>query len=159
MADLRKSLKSEKIQCLRLRSPLTVDRTTPLKNVLVRMREEKKGYAIVLDKGDGKKIVGIFTERDVMTRVIEQKVDLKTPVEKVMTPNPKVLKITDSVADAIALMSGGSYRHAPLVDDKDEVAGILGVRDLIQYLAEHYPYEVYNLPPDPKQIIRDAEGA
>jgi len=120
------------------------------------MKEEKKGYAVVTDH---KKVLGIFTERDILTRVIEQKTDLNVPIEKVMTANPRVLKTIDSVADAIRLMSEGSYRHIPLVDENENIMGLLGVRDLIQYLAEHYPYEVYNLPPDPQQVIRTPEGA
>ncbi len=156
MADLQKALKVEKIQTLKIRPALAVDRTTPIKNVLTRMREEKKGCAVILE---GKKVVGIFTERDAMTKIIEQKMDLKTFIETVMTPDPKVLKVSDSVADAIRLMSQGSYRHIPLVNDNGEVSGLLSVRDLVQYLAEHYPYEVYNLPPDPNQVMSTPEGA
>ena len=108
---------------------------------------------------EGKGVIGIFTERDVLTKVVEQKVDLATPIEKLMTPDPKVLKREDSVADAIRLMNQGGYRHIPIVDDQGEVQGIVRVRDIIKYLAEHFPYEVYNLPPDPRQIIRAPEGA
>jgi CBS domain-containing protein len=122
------------------------------------MREEKKGYAVVIDPAGGT-VAGIFTERDVMTRVIEQKLPATTPVEKVMTPSPKTLKVTDSVADAIRLMNQGRYRHLPLVDADGRLVGVLGVRDVIGYLAEHYPHEVYNLPPDPHQVIRAPEGA
>jgi CBS domain-containing protein len=159
MADLKKALKSERIQALRLRAPLSVPKTTPLKNVFSKMRVEKKGYAVVLEDDLTKRIVGIFTERDVMTRVIEQKLPASTPVENVMTANPTMLKMTDSVADAIRLMSQGGYRHLPLVDAEGRLAGVLGVRDLIGYLAEHYPHEVYNLPPDVHQVIRAPEGA
>lgn len=156
MADLKKSLKDEKIQSLKLRTPLLAQRTSSLKDVLVKMKEEKKGYAVVVE---GRQVVGIFTERDVLTRVVEQKLDLTTPIEKLMTQAPKVLKNSDTVADAIRLMSQGSYRHVPLVDEAGEVTGLLGVRDLIQYLAEHYPYEIYNLPPDPQQVMQTPEGA
>ena len=123
------------------------------------MHAEKKGYAIILEDEKTSKIAGIFTERDVMTRIVEQKVSPSTPVEKVMTANPKTLKATDSVADAIRMMNEGHYRHLPLVDDAGRLVGVLSVRDLIAYLAEHYPYEVYNLPPDPHQVIRAPEGA
>lgn len=123
------------------------------------MRKENKGYAVVLEDEASRKVAGIFTERDVMTRVVEQKVAASTPVEKVMTANPTTLKLTDSVADAIRLMSQGHYRHLPLVDDAGGLVGVLSVRDLITYLAEHYPHQVFNLPPDPHQVIRAPEGA
>ena len=97
-----------------------------------------------------------------MTRVVgqkDQKIDLNLPVEGVMTKNPKTLRMTDTVADAIVLMNQGSYRHIPIVDTNGSVQGIVSVRDVIKYLAEHYPYEVYNLPPDPHQIMRSPDGA
>ena len=156
MADLKKVLNDEKIQSLKLQPPLTFSKTSPLKEVLTQMKERKKGSVIIVD---GKKTVGIFTERDVLTRVIEPKVALTAPIETVMTPNPKVLKATDSVAEAIRLMSGGSYRHIPLVDEGGNATGLLGVRDLIQYLAEHFPWEVYNLPPNPHQVMETPDGA
>jgi len=123
------------------------------------MRDEKKGYAVVLQDEAAGTIAGIFTERDVMTRVIEQRLPVTTPVVKVMTPDPKTLQATDSVADAIRFMSEGRYRHLPLVDGTGRLVGVLGVKDLVHYLAEHYPHEVFNLPPDPHQVIRAPEGA
>ncbi len=155
--DMKKVLKSEKIQSLRLRSAVSLERSTPLKKVLGAMRDNKKGAVVIVD--DHKKIVGIFTERDAMTRVVEQKIDGGTPIEKLMTPDPKVLKVEDSVADAIQLMNKGGYRHIPLVDSRGEIQGIVTVRDIIKYLAEHFPYEIYNLPPDPHQIMQAPEGA
>jgi CBS domain-containing protein len=157
VVDLTKALKNEKIQGLRLRPPLAVPKGATLKSVFSKMRQEKKGYAVVLE--DNGKVTGIFTERDIMTRVVEQKLGPSTVVEKVMTTNPTTLKASDSVADAIRLMNQGRYRHLPLVDESGRLVGVLGVRDLIIYLAEHYPYEVYNLPPDPHQVIRAPEGA
>jgi len=123
------------------------------------MKKENKGYIVVLEDQVSRKVAGIFTERDVMTRVVEQKIAASTPVEKVMTPNPTTLKLADSVADAIRLMSQGHYRHLPLVDEAGGLTGVLAVRDLITYLAEHYPHQVFNLPPDPHQVIRAPEGA
>ena len=119
------------------------------------MSEKKTGSVTVVE---GMRVVGIFTERDVLTRVVEQKVNPKTPLSKLMTSDPKVLKMGDSIADAIRLMNQGSYRHIPITDEAGEVQGILSVRDIIKYLAEHFPCEVYNLPPGP-QIIRAPEGA
>ncbi|HEX5037756.1 MAG TPA: CBS domain-containing protein [bacterium] len=142
-----------------MRSPLAIPKTSPLKAVFSLMRKENKGYAVVLEDEASRKVAGIFTERDVMTRVAEQKIAASTPVEKVMTPQPTTLKLTDSVADAIRLMSQGRYRHLPLVDEAGGLVGVLSVRDLITYLAEHYPHQVFNLPPDPHQVIRAPEGA
>ena len=155
MRDLRKSLKEEKIQSLRLHTPFCVEAGTPIGNVLKEMAGRRIGHAIVIKE---KKVIGIFTERDALTRMVEQKIGSGTPVDSLMTPDPKVLKKDDSVAEAIRLMSQGGYRHLPILNEREEIAGIVSVRDILQYLADHFPYEVYNLPPDP-QIIRAPEGA
>lgn len=155
MGDLKTILKEEKIRGLPFYPLLCLPQKTPLRQVLNAMREKRNGCVIAMD---GKKVTGILTERDVLTRVVEQKLDPETPMEKVMTPNPKVLKMEDSVADAIRLMNQGSYRHLPILDASGEVQGLVSVRQIIRYLAEHFPYEVYNLPPNP-QIIRAPEGA
>jgi CBS domain-containing protein len=121
------------------------------------MQERKTGCAIILD-AEGK-IVGIFTDRDATGRVAAVRLDLSTPIEKVMTPNPKTLKINDTISRAITLMNKGGYRRIPLVDNKRRVAGVLSVRNIVRYLAEFFPFEVYNLPPDPQQLNRAREGA
>lgn len=155
MRDLGRVLKDEKIQGIRLRPALCLPKTTPIKKVFELMTEKRIGGVIAVEGG---KIVGIFTERDALTRVAEKKVDPNTPLEQLMTAGPKVLKMEDSVADAIRLMNQGSYRHVPILDQAGEVKGVLSVRNIIKYLAEHFPNEVYNLPPEP-QIIGVPEGA
>ena len=160
MKDLGKTLRAEKIQNLKLREPLAIPHSTTLKDVLERMKAESRGYAVILK---GKKVVGIFTERDALMRVAGQgpgyKESLSDPIEKFMTPDPKCLTLEASVADVIRLMSERSYRHVPLLNDKGELQATVGVRDLLGFLAEHFPYEVYNLPPNPQQVPLSAEGA
>ena len=156
VTDLSKVFESEKIKNLTLGAPLVVQRASTISEVLKKMQGERLTYAVV---AENRRVVGIFTERDMMTRAVEQRPPETTPIEKLMTPNPSVLKDEDSVAEAIRIMNRGGYRHVPIVNSEGELLGVLGVRDLIRYLADHYPYEVYNLPPDPRQIIREAEGA
>jgi CBS domain-containing protein len=55
-------------------------------------------------------------------------------------------------------MDQGSYRHLPLVDDSGRVEGIISIQDIIQYLAEGFPTEVLNLPPDPQAKSRSLDG-
>lgn len=157
MLDLKKILNEEKLRNLRLRPSLCLEMGSPLGAALEEMKKARTGCALVL--GADRRIVGIFTERDALGKVWEQKPDPKTPIERFMTPDPKVLKMDDSVAEAIRLMNQGGYRHIPIVDSGGGVRGVVSVRDILSYLAEHFPYEVYNLPPDPRQIARAPEGA
>lgn len=155
-ARFKKILEDNKIQQLKLRSPVCVAPGTPLSTVISLMQAKKQGCAIIEKKGH---IVGIFTERDLLARVIELAKPLTTPIDEVMTPKPAFLKLTSSIAEAVLLMSQKGYRHIPLLDEGGIIQGFISVRDILDYLAEHFPYEVYNLPPDPNQINQTAEGA
>lgn len=154
--QIRKTLENEKIQRVRLRSPVCVNKTDSIESVLGVMKARRRGCAIVLDRD---KICGIFTERDLLTRVLDTELKLDTPISKVMTPNPAYLTLDSSILEVIQLMSDHGYRHVPLVDQEKKIRGFVSVRDILDYIAEHYPYDVYNLPPDPDQIQRAPEGA
>jgi len=152
----QKLLKSEKIQSVKMRHPVCVELGTPIQEVVSRMQANKRGCAIVMK---GKKIVGIFTERDLLGRVIDRGLKLSLPVDEVMTPHPRYLKMSSSVAEVVKLMSQKGYRHIILVNDKEEIQAFVSVRDVIDYLSEQFPFEIYNLPPDPHQINIAPEGA
>ncbi|MBI2500190.1 MAG: CBS domain-containing protein [Deltaproteobacteria bacterium] len=154
--DLGKVLKETKIQSLSLRKPLCVKGDVTIEKVISLMEQQRNGSALIEEH---EKPVGIFTEQDLLKRVIEPVLSLKTAVQDVMTPAPKTLKFDDSVADAIKVMREGGYRHIPLVDHHGKIQGILSVRELIRHLAEHFPHEVYNLPPDIHQVQRAPDGA
>jgi CBS domain-containing protein len=52
----------------------------------------------------------------------------------------------------------GGFRHVPLVDSDGRPVGILSVKDIVDYLAEHFPREVLNIPPEPGKQPRIPEG-
>lgn len=105
-----------------------------------------------------RKITGIFTERDVLNRLTSKTIDYTVPIDSVMTPDPKTLRLDERVADAIRMMTVQGYRHIPLVDESGLVAGLLSARDVLVYIAEHYPAEVLNLPPRLHQALRQVSG-
>ncbi len=154
--DLGEALKNEKVQALKPKVPCLVQSETTLTQVVALMVKEKNGCVVVQNQG---KRAGIFTERDLMTRVIEPGLDPRTKVGEVMTPKPKTLSVESPVSEAIRMMSQGGYRHIPIVNRQGGVEGVLSVKAVIRYLAEHFPCEIYNLPPDPHQVQRSREGA
>ena len=93
------------------------------------MSEWKVGAVIVLD---GARLVGIFSERDLMTRVVSQGLaPATTPVGQVMTPNPVVVDANSTVEQCLRIMNQAKCRHLPVVRDGNLV-GILSMRDLLQ---------------------------
>ena len=80
-----------------------------------RMVQARQAAVLVVDAGG--KLTGIFTERDLLTRVVGRGLDPKgTALSDVMTPNPEVLSLRDRVAYAVHCMSVAGYRTVPLVD-------------------------------------------
>lgn len=80
------------------------------------------------------KLVGIFTERDLLKRVCSDGMDLKkTKLSDVMTTDLKTAKKDDLVADCLRRMSQGRFRHMPVVDDKGEVLGMLSQGDFVAF--------------------------
>ncbi|WP_339777929.1 CBS domain-containing protein [uncultured Thalassospira sp.] len=104
------------------------------------MTERKIGAVIVVD--DSARLAGIFTERDLVNRVVAKQLDpAKTALADVMTANPDTLRPNDSAKDALALMSIHRYRHLPVVDG-ETVVGMVSIRDLFNVVKEGLEDEV-----------------
>ncbi len=145
-----------KIRHLPLRAPALLERGASIHEAVEAMKSKRLGCALVCEQG---KLLGIFTERDLLNRVIGEPVSYATAIEQVMTLDPVKLSLDDSVLAAMRLMREGDYRNIPLVDGEGNAAGVVTVRDLVTYFAEHFPKEALNLPPDTAQVMRHAEGA
>ena len=93
---------------------LTVSRGTTVTDAALRMREVNKGAVLVVE---GTRLVGIFTERDVLFRVVAAKRDpAVTTVESVMTKDPQTIHPDQPFVEALRMMHEGRYRHLPVVE-------------------------------------------
>jgi CBS domain-containing protein len=128
---------------------------TPLTEAIEQMKRDEGGCAIVCD--DGGRVVGIFTERDLLNKIVGQGVDMASPVSRWMSTEVETLTTDASVGDAVRVMNEKSYRNIPLVKD-NQLIGSISVFDVITYLAESYPKETMNLPPVPAQVMDSPEG-
>jgi CBS domain-containing protein len=143
--DLARNLKVESVSRLRPTPAWYVTAEQTVADAVALMREKKVGCVLVCAD---ERIVGIFTERDLMQRVLAPERDLTTPIVECMTPNPVIVDPKDPISVAIRRMIEGGYRHLPVVHDGKPL-GILSVKRIVHYLVEHFPSTVYNLPPDP----------
>jgi CBS domain-containing protein len=149
-------LSQVKIRHLPLRPPALVQRRASIRETVEEIKSKHLGCALICEGG---RLVGLFTERDLLNKVLGEAVDEDTPVERVITANPAKLSLDDSVIAAMQLMQEGDFRNIPLLDEQERAAGVVTVRDLVNYFAEHFPKEALNLPPDTAQTMRQAEGA
>ena len=158
--SLAKWLRRDKVSALRLRDICRVAPRDPIEQVVRAMVACRTGFALVMDGANGQaKLVGIFTERDFLNRVVAAGMDPSLPVEQVMTSAPKVVRRSGTVHSAVEMMELGGYRHLPVVGDDGQPVGVLSVKDVVRYLVEYFPARVYNLPPTPDQTQPAREGA
>ena len=98
------------------------------------MKEAKMGACVVFENN---KLVGIFSERDLMLRVVAAGLNPdKTPVREVMTTNLEILTTQADSSEALALLVSRHIRHVPIVEEDGSLAGLLSVRDLLRHHAE-----------------------
>lgn len=141
-----------------LQPAVMCDRNATVRHAIETMQRQRIGCILVIDQG---RLVGIFTERDVLSRVAAQAVDIdRLRIEVLMTPDPECLSRDTDLVYALNQMSVGGYRHIPLLDDLGRPNGVVSMRDIVDYLANLFPQEVLNLPPSPSHgIPQTAAGA
>lgn len=115
------------------------------------LMRKKKVSAVLVKKGA--KLLGIFTERDLVSRAMAAKAWTRAPVKRFMTPSPETLKLSDPVAYALNKMSVGRFRHVPLVGKDGKPAGVISIRDIVDFIVELCPEEILNLPSQPGLAI------
>jgi CBS domain-containing protein len=154
--DLARNLKIESVSRLHPTAPRQVTPNQTVAEAVALMRRERVGCLLVCE---GSRVVGIFTERDLMKSVLAAGQPLSLPIARCMTPNPVVVHPKEPIAVAIQRMEEGGYRHLPVVDEAGRPVGVLSVKRIVHYLVEHFPGTIYNLPPDPGAVHQEREGA
>jgi len=129
--------------------------STPLSKAIEAMTQDEGGCAIVCTE-DGS-VVGIFTERDLLTKIVGRDIDLNAPVSNWMSPVVATLTPEATIGDAVNIMNDKGYRNVPLVK-AGKLVGSISVFDIISYLAESYPKTTMNLPPNPDQVMESTDG-
>lgn len=152
---LRSELEAEQVRHLDLKSYCLIESGTSVRETLNRMRAEGGGSALITLGG---RLIGIFTERDVMRRVAAAPETLDGPVDAVMTSRPITVLPDTAAADALWLMDDHHFRNLPVIDRQGQILGDMTYASIIQYLAARYPVEVLNQPPRPEQYPSKPEG-
>jgi CBS domain-containing protein len=151
----RGQLRSESISVLGRRDPVTVPLGTSLGEALRTMQQNEGEPLVILDGG---RVAGVLTERDVLTKVLGRDVDLSGPVDAAMRPDPETMSVDGTIGEALSRMEQGLYRTLPLVDGEGALVGLLRQQDILAFVAEAFPQEILNLPPDPDQHMERPEG-
>ncbi|HEX8145138.1 MAG TPA: CBS domain-containing protein [Pyrinomonadaceae bacterium] len=152
--DGPKRVRDDSVSLLETQDYFCVSSAAPLSEAIEQMKKDEGGCVIVCE---GERVVGIFTERDLLNKVIGQEVDLHAPVRDWMSLVVESLTPEATIGDAVLVMNEKGYRNIPLIQD-DRLIGSISIFDVITYLAESYPKETMNLPPVPAQVMDTQEG-
>jgi CBS domain-containing protein len=107
------------------------------------MNEHKIGSLVVIQDGQ---VVGMFTERDVLRRVVgEQRHPAQTLVGEVMTTEVICCTLQTTIAEARGAMKNRRVRHLPLVDDERRLQGLISIGDLNAYETSDHEQTIYLL--------------
>ncbi len=111
------------------RNPVSVKPDNSVMDAVLIMDKLGIGALPVVDENG--RLVGIFTERDLLRRVVARRRDPeKTLIRDVMTPNPVTVRPDESVAEALRIMSSLKVRHLPVVNDAGVLVGIVSIKDI-----------------------------
>ncbi len=154
--SLRENLAKDAAQALRMLDPVVVAADDTIQTVVALMQEQSSGCVVIAEQG---KPIGVFTDRDVLGRVLGPNLLPSAPISDVMTVHPRVIVEGTSVAEVVRAMHDGSFRHMPVVDASGCVCGVISVKRIVEYLVDHFPSTVFNLPPEPNQAQTAREGA
>jgi CBS domain-containing protein len=106
------------------------------------MNQARIGALLVMSGDD---LVGIFIERDVLTRVVDQTRDpAATRVAEVMTSQPVVVTGTTTINEAMAVISEKRCRHLPVVED-GRLVGLVSAGDLTHWVTRGHEYHIQDL--------------
>jgi len=153
-------LLEEPVTLLPHHPPIVFDRSDTVKEAMQAMQQRHRGCVLITADGSLRsELIGIFTERDILLKVIDCGRNPATlPLSEVMTAEPESLGLDARLAWALNMMSIGGFRHLPITDERGFPAFILSVRNIVEFLVDSFPSEILNLPPDftrPKLRTRD----
>ena len=134
---LEQALAEEPVTAIQTHPYAAITPETTVDQALRKMAGEEIACLLVAD-GNGK-LVGVFSDRDVMNKVALEYEDVKgRPVSEFMTGDPVYVCDTDTASAAICVMAVSGYRHVPVVALDGQLLGIISPQRVTHFLCEHF---------------------
>jgi CBS domain-containing protein len=129
---VERSLLEDRVAVLKPRPAVTLSPTATVGEAIRTMLANNVGALLIVDNAG--RLLGIFSERDLLTKAASDVDYASRPVRAYMTADPETVRPTDPLAFVLHKMDGGGYRHVPVVQD-GRVLGMLSVRDMLKHIT------------------------
>ena len=130
---VERSLMEDTVSQLAPRRAITLAPTAPVREAIDVLLTHNIGAVLIVNNAG--KLLGIFSERDLLTKVADPAGDhLDRPVLDFMTANPETVRPTDTLAFVLHQMDVGGYRHLPVLKDGQPL-GMISVRDMLRHMT------------------------
>jgi len=119
---------SKKIRDVMTPNPQCVSATDTIRDAARIMQRTDTGVVPVVE---GRKIIGLITDRDIVVRLVAEGLDTaSTTVHEAMTKSVRKVNEDTTVDEVVSLMSNAQIRRVPVVNKQDELVGIVSMKDL-----------------------------
>jgi CBS domain-containing protein len=122
---------------------ISIPEDATIRSALATLAEHKIGALIVVDETGG--LCGILSERDIVRRAATDENVFVQPVSAVMTHDVVVGVPQDEIMSVAHTMTEGSFRHLPVVDEDDQVIGMVSIGDVMKAQRDEYRGEIDTL--------------
>jgi CBS domain-containing protein len=131
------------VSALDLPAPICMSPQSTVQEVMNALKSHKLGAVLIVDKNE--QLCGIFTERDYVLKVYEVQGADERPISEFMTTDPVTESISASFAFVLNLMSHGGFRHLPLVDDEGKPIGVIGAKDVVDFIVARLTQDLLDI--------------
>jgi CBS domain-containing protein len=138
-----------------LPQPVSIGADASIGEALAAVQKQGMGYVLIVDNDKPR---GMMSEREVLMKIVARDVKYTSNVRDFISPIPVTLSPKDPIAHAINLMLETGEENIPVVDEAGKATAVLRTLDIINFLAEAFPQQLLNLPPDPRQTMPKPEG-
>jgi len=148
-------LREENVTVMDLAEYVRIESGTTVRDTVGQMKAAGVNCAFVVKEN---RLVGIFTDRDVLRSVVDRPDLWNCQIDEVMTHHPRTIHAGQTAGDALSMMNEMHFRNTPVINDAGEILGNLTYGSLVRYMADHFQEAVINLPPEPDQFGEERYG-
>jgi len=121
-------------------SVLEIDGSATVLDAVTKMVEGNVGSLLVREGG---RLAGIVTERDYLRRVtLEGRDERTTPVREIMTSELVYVSPDASIEECMAVMTERRIRHLPVLDDAQQVLGVISIGDVVKFQSKEQSVQI-----------------